>query len=1172
MNADQKHTPSNIRARNYQQSILTSPKLFQAASWRWLSAVFIGLALMPGPTKAAVTYEPYTFTHFAGTLGGPGYSDGTGSAARFAGPSGGATDSAGNIYVADAGNNTIRKITPAGVVTTLAGLAGYAGSADGTGSAARFYNPEGVATDPAGNVYVADAGNNTIRQITPAGVVTTLAGLAGSSGSADGTGSAAQFYEPEGVATDSAGNVYVADYFNSTIRKITPAGVVTTLAGLAGYAGSADSTGSAARFNYPLAVATDSASNVYVADTHNSTIRKITQAGVVTTLAGLAGSYGSADGTGSAARFSGPWGVGTDSAGNVYVADAGNSTIRKITPAGVVTTLAGLAGSQGSADGTGSAARFNYPRSVVTDSSANVYVAESGNSTVRMITPAAVVTTLAGLAGSSGSADGAGSAARFYGPAGLATDSAGNVYVADSQNHTIRQITPAGVVTTLAGLAGSSGSADGAGSAARFYYPEGVASDSTGNVYVADAYNHTIRKITPAGMVTTLAGLAGNSGSADGTGSTARFYYPYGVATDTAGNVYVADSVNYTIREITPAGVVTTLAGLAGSRGSADGTGSAARFYDPEGLATDSAGSVYVADAGNGTIRQITPAGVVTTLAGLAGSRGSDDGTGSAARFYSPRGVATDSAGNVYVADAGSSAIRKGAPHAATNITVTSTADNGPGTLRAALASAGNGDIIDATGLSGSILLTSGKLLVAGSVTILGPGPANLAVNGNAASGVFNISGSVVTIAGLTITNGMASGNFPANSGGGIYSAAGSLTVSNCTLNGNSAQHGGGIYNDGAFRNATLTLRASNLSGNSASVSGAGIYNDGGFGSATLTVSGSLLRSNSSSAAGGGVYNSGAFGSATLTLSASTLSGNSASSGAGIYNDGYSGNATLTVSASTLNGNLAGGGGAGIYNSGQSSGTGSVQIANSTLSGNLAGGHSGGGIYNDGTSSGMVTLTVQACTFSGNTGGIFNNGLANLQLDNTILNAGASGVNLASASGTVVSSGFNLSSDDGGGFLTTATDRINTDPMLGPLQDNGGPTFTHALLCGSPAIDQGKNLSASPADQRGTGFARTVVAPALPKPPGGDGTDIGAFEVQQPCPVAVSLGNVGVVSGQFGFDIAGGSNQVVVVEASTNLVSWTPLSTNTLGAAPLHFNDLDWTNFPQRFYRANLVP
>ena len=211
---------------------------------------------------------------------------------------------------------------------------------------------------------------------------TTFAGQG--PGSADGTGSAARFNDPFGVATDSSGNVYVADSINSTIRKITLAGAVTTLAGLAGTGGSADGTGSAARFNFPIGVATDGSGNVYVGDLFNSTIRKITPAGAVTTLAGLAGSRGSADGTGSAARFASPQGVATDSSGNVYVADSDNNTIRKITPAGAVTTLAGLAGSRGSADGTGSAARFNLPRGVATDSSGNVYVADTFNNTIRI--------------------------------------------------------------------------------------------------------------------------------------------------------------------------------------------------------------------------------------------------------------------------------------------------------------------------------------------------------------------------------------------------------------------------------------------------------------------------------------------------------------------------------------------------------------------------------------------------------------------------------------------------------------------------------------------------------------------------------------------------------------------------------------------------------------------
>ena len=338
------------------------------------------------------------------------------------------------------------------------------------------------------------------------------------------------------------------------------------------------------------------------------------------TLAGSPGSIGSSDGTGTAARFFNPYTVAVDINGHVYVGDTINSTIRKITPDGEVTTLAGLAGTPGSADGTGSAARFNNPYGVAVDTNGNVYVGDTYNHTIRKVTPAGEVTTLAGLAGTSGSADGTGSAARFYQPEGAAVDGKGNVYVAEYLNHTIRKVTAAGVVTTLAGSAGNSGSADGTGSAARFWFPVGLAVDTGGNLYVADSGNQAIRKVTPAGVVTTIAGLFGVSGSTDGTGSAARFYYPYGVAVDNATNVYVADTSNFTIRKVTPERVVTTLAGLAQNYGSADGTGSAARFYYPDGVAVDTAGNLYVADGANDTIRKGNAGYVVSSATPTNGS------------------------------------------------------------------------------------------------------------------------------------------------------------------------------------------------------------------------------------------------------------------------------------------------------------------------------------------------------------------------------------------------------------------------------------------------------------------------------------------------------------------------------------------------------------------------
>ena len=583
--------------------------------------------------RAQSNYEPYVFTSLAGNH--PGHVDGSGNAARFDYPADSCFDSAGNLYVADAHNDTIRKITPAGVVSTFAGLANNIGSSDGTGSAAQFYLPQDVAADSADNIYVADGGNDTIRKITPTGVVTTVAGMAGSAGSTDGTGSAARFAGPSGVAVDGAGNIYVADTSNDTIRKIAPGGVVSTLAGSAGMAGNEDGGGAGARFDGPSRLVVNHAGNIVVADTYNHNIRQITPTGDVTSLAGT-GNHGYNDGPAFAAQFYFPRGISVDATDNIYVADTNNNTVRKIAPNGDVSTLAGSL-NRGNADGAGNTARFDRPIGAAVDNEGNVFVADYYNHTVRKVTPTGVVSTFAGLA-SPGNDDGTGGAARFWFPQSAAVSVGGDVYVADRTNNTIRKITPAGVVSTLAGLAGNAGSADGTGSAARFDLPTGVAVDSAANVYVADLHNNTIRKITPAGVVSTFAGLAGSSGGGDGTGSAARFNAPAGVAVDNANNVYVAEFYNNTIRKITPAAVVSTLAGSAGLFGSADGNGSAARFAYPYSVAVDGAGNVYVADSDNHTIRKITPAGLVSTLAGSARVFGSADGIGAAARFYYPSG------------------------------------------------------------------------------------------------------------------------------------------------------------------------------------------------------------------------------------------------------------------------------------------------------------------------------------------------------------------------------------------------------------------------------------------------------------------------------------------------------------------------------------------------------
>jgi sugar lactone lactonase YvrE len=651
--------------------------------WLHLSA-----ALAPALAAQSNYATPYVLTPFAG-VASIGSADGQGAAARFyfatglAFPSGLATDVVGNLYVADVGNQTIRKITPGGLVSTVAGLPGArggVGGVNGTGSAARFADPLALTLDHAGNLYVADFNGYNIRKISPAGAATTLAD----------TNSGAEWPDhPAGIATDAADNIYYTDEARQTVMKITPTGVINQLAGRALTAGNIDGAGETARFSSPTGIAADPSGNLYV--TQSDRIRKITPAGDVTTLPTAPGITDASS-----------WSVAIDPSGNLFVAAPLTSVIGKIAPDGTASVLAGNLHDAGYQDGPAATARFFQPSAVTTDRAGNVFVAD-GNNVIRKITPAGQVSTLAGLALSDadGSTDGKGDAARFSEDCFVALAPNGDLMVLDSGNHTIRKITPDGVVTTVAGQAGAAGIVDGVGSSARFdYMSNAITVDAAGNTYIADRKATgpcVIRKITPAGAVSTLPGsdqvmdpqglavdATGNvfyseynsiqrlgvdgrvtthaglrtqnpsdsfsaAGTQDGPRGTARFYNPAGLAIDQAGNLYVADSSNSTIRKVTPDGTVTTLAGLGKNYGFNDGKGSEARFTNPRALAIDAMGNLYIADQWADVIRKLAPDGTVTTLAGLTSAQGNAPGTGAEARLHWPQSIAVTPDGILYV-------------------------------------------------------------------------------------------------------------------------------------------------------------------------------------------------------------------------------------------------------------------------------------------------------------------------------------------------------------------------------------------------------------------------------------------------------------------------------------------------------------------------------------------
>ncbi len=693
-----------------------------------------------------------------------------------------ALNGAGNLFIADSANFRARKVNTSGIISTVAGNGtnGYSGDG-GPGINAELYNVSGVGVDSAGSLLIADTWNYRIRKVDANGIITTLAGNGKRGYFGDGGWATnAEFFNPVSVVEDGSGNLFVADEGNNCIRKVDASGIVTTVAGNGspGYSGDGG-IATKANLNTPSSVALDGAGNLFIADLWNNAVRKVCMANQPTLtitnvstnlLANLysviiscpSGSITSSVATlnmppfitahpvdqtipvSGSASFNvavggtGPFGfqwtlngvaldgatnssyvvtnASTDAAGayavtvtnqfggatshsaalgfvvisqqptSQVVTNGGTSVFNVLVSApvpvtyrwqfdgtnlpvsGIITTVAGNRTIGYSGDGgPATNGALDLPSGVTVDAAGNFFIADSGNHRIRKVDTNGVIRTAAGNGGAGYGGDG-GTATKtdLDSPRGVAVDGAGDLFIADTYNHRIRKVDTNGIIATVAGNGslgyyGDGGLATGTGLA----YPFGVAVDGAGNLFIADTYNHRIRKVDTNGIITTIAGIgvAGYRGDA-AAATNAELQDPEGLALDRAGNLFIADTYNHRIRKVDTNGIITTIAGNGAAGYSGDGSAATnAQLSYPGGVTVDGAGNLFIADSSNGRIRKVDTNGIITTVAGNGNPGSSGDGSSATeAELYLPSGVAVDGAGNLFIADDYNHLIRRVAP------------------------------------------------------------------------------------------------------------------------------------------------------------------------------------------------------------------------------------------------------------------------------------------------------------------------------------------------------------------------------------------------------------------------------------------------------------------------------------------------------------------------------
>ncbi len=637
-----------------------------------------------------------------------------------------AFDTAGNLYVSDEDNNVVLRIATSGTVAVAAGngIRGFSGDG-GTATSASLNKPYGLAVDSDQNLYIAEYGNNRVRKVTAAGIISTVAGdgFQNSSGLGRYTGdggpaTAASLSLPSDVAVDQGGNLYIADTFNSSIRKVTPDGIITTVAGT-GNGGGFGTPAAGVTLATPAGVSVDASGNVFIADTGHNLIRKLTPAGVATIVAGSGTSgFGGDGGPATGATLTFPGRAIVDGAGNLYISDTTNNRIRRVGTNGIISTICGVgptgtfAGGFSGDGGPATQASINTPEGLAVDSSGNLYFADNQNLRIRKIDSGGNITTVAGSGSFKFFGDGGtATGANLHQPSSVAVDAAGDFYIADTLNRRVRKVTPDGRIVTVAGNGSATFSGDGAvATTAGLGNPMGVAVDQSGNLFIASAGR--VRKVSSTGIISTLAGpIVRFAGGFPSVFS--------GLSADNAGNLYVAESGSRVILRVNAAGNVTIVAGSLGLPPGFSGDGGpatqAALSY-ASAVAVDAAGNLFIADTENHRIRKVNGSGIISTVAGNGNAAFSGDGGPAiTASLNQPDGISVDRGGNLYIADTANQRVRM----VNVNGTITTIAGNG------------------AAGFSGD-----GGVATAASLNMIAPLSQESGVAADASGNVFIVDGS----------------------------------------------------------------------------------------------------------------------------------------------------------------------------------------------------------------------------------------------------------------------------------------------------------------------------------------------------------------------------------------------------------------------------------------------